>query len=503
MSIRRIRHLAVASLAALLAACGGESGGEKGGAATGGDTAQAAAGGEQAKAAQPAVKPPREDAPPIIRGLYVNAYKAGSGTHRRRLIEIADQTEINAFVIDMKDERGLHYVSTLQKQNDLTADTEITIRNPRAFIDSLKAHRIYLIARIVVFKDPILSKAEPDWSVRNPSGGLWQDKAGNTWVSPWDERVWDYNLDIAEEVARLGFDEIQFDYVRFAEPYRSLPNQVHPRARGDRTDAIAAFLLEARRRLHPLGVTVTADVFGLSPNEGGDVNIGQQWETISAIADHILPMMYPSHYFPTHLPGVRRPDLMPYEVLFKSAGMARWRSDQLRDAGVRPARIMPWLQAFSATWLGRNHQTYGPEQVRQQKQGVYDVGLEDWVLWHPGSNYEHIVAGLEQGEAQPRAKPNYTPPADVMSWLQRFEREGVSAARAKAVAQARGDVTDPAAAQAAKAGRPEPAEPGTPRNDVAPGQNAPAEAAPSASGTPAAGGQTNPSNPAQNRSPRR
>jgi hypothetical protein len=496
MPIVSIRRLTAVALAALLAACGG-AGGEKAGDA-GGDSARAAAGGDSAKAPQAAVKSPRDEAPPIIRGLYVNAYKAGSGTHRKRLIEIADQTEINAFVIDMKDERGIHYVSELQMQNDLTADTEITIRNPRAFIDTLKAHNIYLIARIVVFKDPILSKAQPDWSVRNPSGGLWVDKAGNTWVSPWDERVWDYNLDIAEEVARLGFDEIQFDYVRFAEPYRSLPTQVHPRARGDRTDAIAAFLLEARRRLHPLGVTVTADVFGLSPNEGGDVNIGQQWETISAIADHVLPMMYPSHYFSTHLPGVQRPDLMPYEVLFKSAGMARWRTDQLRDAGVRPARIIPWLQAFSAPWLGRNHQKYGPEQIRQQKQGVYDVGLEDWVLWHPGSNYEHIVAGLETGEAQSRKKDGYTPPADVMSWLQRFEREGVRAARDKAAQQARGDVTDPAAAQAAKAGRPEPED----ASGVQPGKNAPAEAAPTPSGTPAAGGQTNPSSPAQNR-PRR
>ena len=427
MFIVSMRRLAAAALAVLLAACGGDGGGEQGKAAEGGDSAQAAATGEQPRAAQPAVKSPREGAPPIIRGLYLNAYKAGSGTHRRRFIEIADQTEINAFVIDMKDERGLHYLSNLTLQNELTADTEITIRNPRAFIDTLKAHNIYLIARIVVFKDPILSKARPDWSVRNPSGGLWVDKAGNTWVSPWDERVWDYNLDIAEEVARLGFDEIQFDYVRFAEPYRSLPNQVHPRARGDRTDAIAAFLLEARRRLHPLGVTVTADVFGLSPNEGGDVNIGQQWETISAIADHILPMMYPSHYFPTHLPGVQRPDLMPYEVLFKSAGMAAWRSSQLQAAGVRPARIMPWLQAFSAPWLGRNHQKYGPQQIRDQKRGVYEVGLEDWILWHPGSKYEQF-AGAFARETRPQARA-VTPPASVVATVDRLDREGAAAER--------------------------------------------------------------------------
>jgi hypothetical protein len=473
--------------ALLLAACGG-SGSDARRAGVRADTAaqgDSAASRDSAARASAAV---RDQAPPIIRGLYVNAYAAG-GPRLRHLLGIADSTEINAFVVDVKDERGLHYRSQLEHPMRLTPPAELTIRDLKAFADTLHAHHVWAIARIVVFKDPVLSRAEPDWSVRNPSGGLWVDKARNTWVSPWDERVWDYNLSIAEEVARAGFDEIQFDYVRFAEPYRSLPAQVHPRARGDRADAIAAFLNEARRRLHPLGVTIAADVFGLSPSESGDVNIGQQFETLSAIADHLLPMMYPSHYFPTHLPGVPRPDLMPYEVLYKSAGMARWRSDQLQAAGVRPARVMPWLQAFSAPWLGRNHQEYGPEQVRQQKQGVYDVGLEDWVLWHPGSKYDHVRGGLENGEPQSRRKANYTPPADVQSWLSRFEREGVRAARERAVQQAHGQTTDPAAAQAARTGRPDSTQPPP---AVTPGTNAPAEAAPSATGAPAAGGQTTP-----------
>jgi hypothetical protein len=393
----------------------------------------------------------RARAPAVIRGLYINAYAAGSRTRLPKLLKMADDTEINAFVIDVKDELGIRYQTTLELPKQLAQPGEVAIRNLPALMDTLRAHKIWTMARIVVFKDPILSKAKPEWSVRRPGGGLWVDKAGNTWVSPWEEAVWDYNLDIAEEVARAGFNEIQFDYVRFAEPYKSLPPQVHPRARGARADAIAAFLNEAKRRLHPLGVTVTADVFGLVPNEAGDVNIGQQWETVAATADHILPMMYPSHYFPTHLPGVRRPDHMPYETLFKSAGMARLRNDRLAEAGVKPARVIPWLQAFSATWV-RNHQPYGPEQLRQQKQGVYDVGFDDWVLWSAGSKYEGIYAGLERGEAQSRKKPQYTPPADVLQWVNRFEREGVRAAREKAVQQARGDVTDPAAAQAARTG---------------------------------------------------
>jgi hypothetical protein len=491
-----LQTIRVALLAALplLAACGG-GGGEGGAGASGKEekagTVAAADGEGGATAARPAAQSPRQKAPEVIRGLYLNAYAAGSPNRFPKLLKMADDTEINAFVVDVKSERGVHYNTQLPLAKELQQPGENTLEDLKAFVDTLHAHNIWAMARIVVFKDPILSKAKPEWSVRRPGGGLWVDKAGNTWVSSWDPNVWDHNIDIAEEVAKAGFDEIQFDYVRFAEPYKSLPPQVHPKAKGDRTDAIAAFLNEAKRRLHPLGVTVTADVFGLSPNDPRDVNIGQQWETIAATADHVLPMMYPSHYLPSHLPGVPKPDLMPYETIFKSAGMARLRNDRLREVGVDPARVIVWLQAFSATWLGKSHQPYGPEQIRQQKQAVYDVGFEDWVLWHPGSKYEPYLAGLEK-EAAPRKKPSYNPPPEVLRTVDLFERQGIREARQKAGDQAKGDVTDPAAAQAAKTGRPEPAEP---PSAVAPGQNAPAEAAPQPTGVPAAGGQRNPSKP--------
>jgi hypothetical protein len=433
MRSRTLRSVGAAWLVALLAACGGA---EEEGAAVAALAAAAAVEEEAAAAPEPeapaAPASARDAAPPILRGLYVNAYAAGTRSRLVELMDLADATEINAFVVDVKDEKGIRHRGTqVALAAELAQDGAVTIRDLKALTDTLRGRGIYTIARVVVFKDPVLAAARPDWSVRNPSGGRWIDRAGNGWVSPWDERVWDYNISIAEEAARLGFHEIQFDYVRFAEQYRSLPQQVHPRARGDRTDAIVAFLTEARRRLEPLGVTVTADVFGLSPNEARDVGIGQQWERISAVTDHVLPMMYPSHYLPTHLPGVPKPDLMPYEVLFKSAGMARLRTDRLAEAGVRPARVIPWLQAFNAPWLGANHQKYGGEQLRQQKQGVYDVGFEDWILWHPGSRYAPVLDGLERGPAQPRAKREYTPPADVLRLVEQFERQGVADARAR------------------------------------------------------------------------
>jgi hypothetical protein len=400
--------------------------------------------------APPAGQPPAvaDRAPAQIRGIYLNAYAAGSRRRLPALIRLADSTELNTFVVDVKTERGVHYTTQVPLAKELQDPQENTLRDLKAIADTLHAHKIYAVARVVVFKDPVLSKAKPDWSIRKEGGGLWVDKAGNTWVSAWDHNVWDYNLDISEEVARAGFDEIQFDYVRFPEPYRSLPPQIHPQAQGDRTDAIAAFLNEAKRRLHPLGVMVSADVFGLVPNDPGDVNIGQNWETTASISDHIYPMMYPSHYLPTHLPGVSKPDVMPYEVLFKSAGMARIRSDRMEEAGVHVARVIPWLQGFTATWV-HPHLDYGAEELRKQKQGVYDVGYDDWVIWHPGSKYEPLLAGLEKTTVS-RAKRDYTPPADVLATVDLFEKQGVKKARSKAAEQARGKTTDEQAAKEAK-----------------------------------------------------
>jgi hypothetical protein len=365
-------------------------------------------------------------APSPLRGIYLNAYAAGSSARLGSLLALADTTEINAFVIDVKDERGIRYRSEVQLAMELSQSGEVTIRDLSALAARLKEKNIWSMARIVLFKDPILSKARPQWSIRKPDGSVWVDREGNTWVSAWDPEVWDYNLDIAEEVARAGFDEIQFDYVRFPEAYRSLPEQVHPKAKGGRSDAIAAFLDEARRRLHPLGVVVAADVFGLSPNDPKDVAIGQQWEMVLTRADHVLPMVYPSHYFPTHLRNVPRPNRMPYETVFTSLGIGMVRWHRLQEAGVPPARVIPWLQAFNAPWVDRDF-PYGSEQADAQIRAVYDVGLDDWVFWHPGSRYAQIEAAFARDAATRRR--DFTPSADFVSQADLLDRQGAREAR--------------------------------------------------------------------------
>lgn len=365
-------------------------------------------------------------APQILRGIYLNAYAAGSRVRLARLLQLADTTEINAFVIDVKDEKGMRYRTELPLHRQIGG--EITIGNLKALADTLEAHGVWAIARIVVFKDPLLSQAKPDWSIKKEDGSLWRDKEGNTWVSTWDPNVWEYNIQIAEEVLRAGFDEVQFDYVRFPEPFPSLPKQVHIHQKGDRTAAIEQFLERARPRIHALGGVMAADLFGLSPNDPKDIQIGQQWERLLARADHILPMTYPSHYLPTHLKGITRPNEMPYETVFASLGMGVIRAQRLREAGVPAARVIPWLQGFSAPWVSKSY-TYGAEQAAAQIRAVYDVGLEDWIFWHPGSKYEHLAAAFER-ETAPRAK-KFEPPAALVAQVDALERMGVRAEREK------------------------------------------------------------------------
>jgi hypothetical protein len=169
-------------------------------------------------------------------------------------------------------------------------------------------------------------------------------------------------------------------------------------------------------------------------NESRDVGIGQQWEALSPVLDHVLPMVYPSHYFPTHLAGVPRPNRMPYETVYRSVGMGVVRNERLAAVGVEPARIIPWLQGFTATWNDRGF-PYGPEQARAQVRAVYELGLEDWIFWHPGSRYEQVAAAFERGEAVPRAGL-FQPPGPLTAAVDRFDAEGAAESRARAAAAA-------------------------------------------------------------------
>lgn len=330
---------------------------------------------------------PRLIESPIVRGLYVNRFAAESAKRMRQLIALADATEINAFVIDIKDEFGINYRSAdpVVQRN---AGKGGVIGDLRALLDTLKAHKILAIARIVVFKDSVTARVNPQWTIRKADGTAWRDKQGLAWVNPYHRELWDYNVRIAEEVVKLGFGEVQFDYIRFPEPYKSLPAQVFPGSNGqEKSAALAGFLTYAKGRIGKLGVRTTADIFGLVTTLANALEVGQQWEALSPRTDVLLPMVYPSHY-PRGAFNLPRPNAEPYKVVFAAVNRARERDEKL---GIRTAEhVRPWLQAFS---IGQP--PYEPAEIRAQKQAVYDAGYDGWVLWHPGSKYEPFVAGLE------------------------------------------------------------------------------------------------------------
>jgi hypothetical protein len=330
----------------------------------------------------PDVRPPLVPKPPVVRGLYVNRW-AAIGDRGWELIGVAHRTEVNALVIDVKDDRGfVLYRSRVPLARAIGADTNRPMSHERlrAMLDSMRVHHIYPIARIVVAKDPLLARARLDWAIRRKSDPStpWHDRKGNPWLDPHQDGVWRYAAELACEAVDLGFSEIQFDYVRFPDDKRLVSEAVFPLAHGRlRAQVIRAQLLATRERLRPLGVPVTADVFGLTATDTTDMGIGQKWEQFVNTMDVVLPMMYPSHYNPGSY-GIAKPNAHPYETI--AHGL---RDAKRRSAGVPGAAVVrPWYQDFT---LGPPH--YNAAEVRAQIDAGYANGAMSWMLWNPRSVY--------------------------------------------------------------------------------------------------------------------
>jgi len=359
--------------------------------------AQAGAGRAAAAPIPVAAAPGADSAPAVVRALYVNRFAAQSKKRMAAMIAIADTTEINALVLDMKDEFGLNF-KTENKDWAKMAGTAGTVSHLKDLLDTLRAHKILAIARIVVFKDSVAARVHPDWTIRKPDGSVWRDKKDIAWVNPYHRELWDYNIGIAEELVKLGFGEIQFDYIRFPEPYTSLPKQVFPGDSGiSKEQLLFEYLKEAKTRLNALGVRSTADIFGLVTTVRGPLEVGQDWVKISPVTDVVLPMVYPSHY-PAGSFGIAHPNAEPYKTIKIAIDTARVRDGKLGI--LTPEHVRPWLQAFT---LGKPD--YGADQLRQEKQAVYDAGYDGWVLWNPGSKYDVYLPALEHTIVSRKARP--------------------------------------------------------------------------------------------------
>jgi hypothetical protein len=318
--------------------------------------------------------------PSAVRGIYVGSWSVGNESRLESLIRLASETEVNAFVIDIKEARGeVSHGTRVALAREVGADRDLAIEDLRGVLARLREEGIYPIARIVVFKDPLLAQARPEWSILRSDGSLWADNRGVHWVNPFNRDVWDYNIALAREAVELGFSEIQWDYVRFPDvPGSYLRDAVYPERDG-RTMAqgIRDFLIYSREQLAMPDVPQTADVFGVTTTARHDVGIGQVWEELADVTDVLLPMVYPSHY-PPGTWGMELPNAEPYRVVRRAMDGAVSRSAAIPGA----ATVRPWLQAFS---LG--DPPYGPEEIRAQIQAVYDAGLTEWILWSPGVRY--------------------------------------------------------------------------------------------------------------------
>jgi hypothetical protein len=325
--------------------------------------------------------------PDVIRGLYVNRW-AALGEKMGQLINLAKTTEVNALVIDVKDDRGfVLYKSRVPLAVQIGADTNRAMSHEklRAILDTMTAHRIYPIARIVVAKDPLLAGSRLEWAIKRKDNlEPWMDKNGHPWLDPHHREVWQYAADLAKEAYDMGFSEVQFDYVRFPDEKRLVNEAVYPLANGRlRAQVIRDQIGFLRSTLKPLGMPVTIDVFGLTATDTTDMGIGQRWEMFADQADVVLPMVYPSHFAPgTYKLG--NPNANPYSTIDHVLKDIKRRSAKVANV----AKIVPWYQDFT---LGPPH--YFAEQVRAQKKAGYDNGFQSWILWNPGSRY--TVAALD------------------------------------------------------------------------------------------------------------
>lgn len=327
---------------------------------------------------------PQHDTAPTIRGVYASAHTA-NGARMESLLELIDQTELNSIVIDVKEDFGYVTYDTGNPEIEKYDTTQKIIQDMEGLMQRLEEHDVYPIARIVIFKDSILAKKRPDLSFLNPDGSVWANSKSNpeSFVNPYKQEIWEYNIEVAKEAVKAGFKEIQFDYVRFPEGFEQREDiLVYDQDERSRVDVISEFVEYARKELNPLGARVSVDIFGYASSVPAAEGIGQDFNKISQYVDVISPMVYPSHYS-TGWFGSVVPDAKPYTTIYGSMVDTHKKMEELVE--LKPI-IRPWIQDFTATWV-KGYIPYGKKEVEEQIRALRDTGVEEFLLWNSGNRY--------------------------------------------------------------------------------------------------------------------
>ncbi|MED4602484.1 putative glycoside hydrolase [Paenibacillus validus] len=333
---------------------------------------------------KPAVKlDPQKDAP-AVKGIYATAHSVG-GSRMNTLLKLMDDTELNAMVIDVKDDWGYITYDTGNPALLAMETTQKIIPDVGKLMSTLSEHDVYPIARIVVFKDTLLAKKRPDLSFLNADGSVWGNSKNppDSFVNPYKKEVWDYNIEVAKEAVKAGFKEIQFDYVRFPEGFEKRADSLkYDKDDRTRIDAVAEFVKYAHEQLAPLGARVSVDIFGYAASVPAAEGIGQDFQKISQNVDVICPMIYPSHYS-TGWFGSKVPDAAPYATIDGATKDTHKKLESLQE--LKPV-VRPWIQDFTATWVP-GHIRYGKQQIEEQIRALKDNGVEEFLLWNAVNTY--------------------------------------------------------------------------------------------------------------------
>ncbi|WP_286231760.1 putative glycoside hydrolase [Neobacillus mesonae] len=317
-----------------------------------------------------------------VRGIYVQAANT-HGPKFNQLLNLVNQSDLNAMVIDVKDDHGT-LTFRPPKDSPYQAISQPYIKDPAKLIHTLIKHNIYPIARIVVFKDNVLAKSRPDWSFKSAKG-VWKNARGDSFTNPFVKQVWDYNIGIAIEAAKIGFKEIQFDYVRFPEKFETFEASLQYMGQSkkkSRVSAVSEFVKTAHESLKPYGVKMSVDIFGNATVIPEAPGIGQNFSEIAKHVDVISAMIYPSHW--TGIFGIKKPDLEPYRLVSEYAKMENFRLKKLS----KPPISRPWLQDFTASYLGKgNYKVYGKKEIEDQIRALNSQGIHEFLIWNAENNY--------------------------------------------------------------------------------------------------------------------
>lgn len=337
--------------------------------------------------------------PVKVKGIYVSGPVAGID-RMDELIALVDETELNAMVIDIKNDEGR---ITYKMQSEKVVEIEAGIRyipDIEALVQKCKEKDIYLIARIVAFKDPYLAEKCPELAVKTKSGSVFKDKSGLAWVNPYEKEVWDYLIEVSKEAAKLGFDEIQYDYIRFSTDLKSDELDFGPEAENkSKIEIISEFTRYACEALEDMNVYVSADVYGtIIDNQVDQKIVGQDYVEMASYLDYICPMVYPSHYG-NGVYGIDIPDAEPYKTVNAAMNAAAKELSVLPEEDRAINRV--WIQSFTASWVN-GHITYGPEEIREQIRGAFDAGFDEWILWNASVKYQRdsLLTDEEAAEEQ-------------------------------------------------------------------------------------------------------